>query len=137
MPRKDPITGCMVMTLPEFAKAEGYNSAGEMLEEVWDEMDADCKKWERHLMEHPEEVMEMFQKYYKDFNDDTYKKDIPKKHIQTLYVSSSQGFRKEGHTVVAAFKCRDGKIKIQMLQHSYWSGTRMEPPEEDEWVEIF
>jgi len=140
MPRKDPVTGCDVMTLPEFAKAEGYNSAGEMLDEVFKEMELDCRKWERFLFSNPKEVLKMFKTHYKEYADyfeENFQNDVPKKHVATLFVKSSQGFKTEKHTIVAAFVCKDGKTRIQQLHHTYWGGTRLEPPEEDEWIEIF
>ena len=49
MPRKDPITGCMVMTLPEFLAEEGKRKGtdgGEILSEIYQEFDEDNKRIE-------------------------------------------------------------------------------------------
>lgn len=52
MPRKDPITGCQVMTFPEFLTAEGERegkSGGEVLEDMYKQMAEDDEQSSQQL----------------------------------------------------------------------------------------
>lgn len=61
MPRKDPVTGCMVMTMPEFlnaeAEREGKGRTGaDILSDIYAEIDADSRR-EEDRMRDPKEAL--------------------------------------------------------------------------------
>lgn len=142
MPRKDPMTGVMVMTDQEFAMKEGYGSATKMYMKIFDDMDKDNRSYEKCCYAKPKIVENAFKEHWKDdlkYGDVTKeeKKCIPVKIVQVLYVKSNCGFNKSHIIFVAAFICKDGKTRIQQLDHYHYVGSKMEPPEDEYELDIF
>ena len=68
MPRKDPVTGCSVMTLPEFLNEEGARegkTGGEVLDDIFSAFDADSRRVEQSWRD-PEVSFSLIQKCHAD-----------------------------------------------------------------------
>jgi len=142
MPKKDPVTGCMVMTMGEclqdMADKEGKGRDGwEIYGEIVDEMADDDRKQEEY-MRSPEGALERVEMYLKDareYWEDMYgegtKPPTIVEVVKVIEAQSSHSFKTSGEKFVAEVKDDAGRLLYVYGVHSYWSGTRLEPPEED------
>jgi hypothetical protein len=51
--------------------------------------------------------------------------------VRVIDAQVSSTLRSSGSMVIADVLCNDGVVRRAKACHSYWSGSRMEPPEED------
>jgi len=132
----------MVMTMPEFLNAEAERegkgrTGGDILVDIFEEIDADSRKMEDELRK-PENALDLIKQALKDaeeYWEDEYGEGekVPEIveviHIIDLHVS--QNFSSSGQVFRAEVK--DSKGRLCYFEHSYshWSGTRLDPPEED------
>lgn len=201
MPRQDPITGCSVMTMPEFlnseAEREGKGRCGaDILHDIHAELDEDSRKHAQRYKDNPAlalteilryAIMDLeawfdekhsyqneAQRIRADFKHEwaclhknvkasfgTAKKyrahcrkmvavhgydkpfDLPRPPMpvecrKVLESDMSQSMNSSGGKLVAECVCDDNKVRIATLTFSHWSGSRMEPPEDDSeltWTE--
>lgn len=199
MPRKDPISGCMVMTMPEFLNAEAERegkgrTGGDILEEILTDMGEDDKRCSEDLKDDHSEIFALFwedckyameewlsevesrREYAENLRDGfktlfkhrhgwvlqnvrtlkefqeremdraasfgLYKSLRPKPFwplsiVRVVDAQVSSGFSSSGRMVIADILCNDGVVRRGKACHSYWSGTRMDPPEEDCQIDWF
>lgn len=137
MPRKDPMTGCMVMTMTEYwnsvGEAEGKTGT-EVMTEFFQELDKDTEMWIGNIKKN---IIEETCKLVTELNEDAEEK-IP----QPLWltgepkVSGTQGFAKNG------WQAEFDAFAIDLATYHYkvtcfhYSGTMWEPPDEDINVEF-
>ena len=142
MSRKDPISGCMVMTMPEFLTAEAEREGkgrcgGDILADIFSEIDDDTKRCEDELRK-PENALEAIKlalKEAEEYWEDEYGEgtEVPRvvEVIKILAARVSQTFSASAQRLLAEVRTNDGKLCYVEHSYSHWSGTRMDPPEED------
>ena len=142
MPKKDPITGCMVMTMPEFLNAEAEREGkgrcgGEILADIFTELDNDSKRIEDELRK-PENALEAIKQALKEaeeYWEDEYGEGakVPEivEVVHVIEVQVGQSMRSSGQVLKAEVKTADGRLCYVSHHYSHWSGTMMDPPEED------
>lgn len=138
MPKIDSVTGCTVMTLPEFwageAAQEGRGrSGGELMMEFYQEMDDSQRKQEEEMKE-PAVALKMLAQTAKDWNDgdpDEGAVPEPESVIEVKMVRVGGGTNGSTTEIVARCRTKNGQTGEYALKSSYWVGSRMEPPEED------
>jgi len=141
MPRKDPETGCMVMTMPEFlndqAEREGRGrTGGDILSDIFSDMDADSRRVEAELRK-PEVALERLKQAIKDaaeyWGDDEGQEPLPVLVVvaRVRDAKVTQSFHSSSEALSA--EVIDDLTRVLFVEHttSHWSGTRMEPPEDD------
>lgn len=139
MPRKDPMTGCMVMTMPEFladeAKREGKGrTGGDVLGDIYTQMDADNRKREDELRS-PKIALQTLNEMIgpeNEFRRDDGQPELPKitKVLTVLSAKCSQHFSGSS-TGMTAEVLAGGKAYFALARESNWSGTMWEPPDSD------
>lgn len=142
MPHKDPATGVPVLsTLEFFAKTAEYE--GKEVGEVMDDFFADMEKArledQERLREH---VLEFAQAMYDDetlhgcdwYGDDWKPYSFTLESLVKVEVCElDAGLRRDSHQkVVFLAACSDGKIRRVTAKASHYSGTWLEPPEDEE-----
>lgn len=142
MPKKDPITGCMVMTMPEFLNAEAEREGkgrcgGEILADIFTEIDADSRRceerlsWPNEALEALKEALKEAEEYWEDEYGEGSKVPVIVEVVKVLAAKVSQNFSSSGQMLRAEVRTDDGKLCYVEHSYSHWSGTRMDPPEED------
>jgi hypothetical protein len=138
MPRKDPITGCEVMTEYEFWAAEAKHEGkgrmpSELMAEMFEEMGREEDQERQRLME-PAHCFEVLVSICKDFNDEDDPTPLPTDVIEVLEVQLHQGFGGSKTAIRARCQLPDGTEGIVSAVAQHWAGSRMEPPDSDgEW----
>jgi hypothetical protein len=145
MPRKDPITGCTVMTLGDFwsseAKHEGKGrSAGELAEEFHDEMEADRKACEDRYRdpEYALKVLKSAVERWNSYEPDATPLPVPVEVIEVIEVELGQGFRESILHLRARARYAGDETLVEdiiELNDSHTSGSFYEPPDGDMNVE--
>lgn len=154
MPRKDPITGCMVMTLPEFlndeAAREGKGrSGGDIMEDFIQDMKDDDRRMEEQYKDPAfllKELQRVSSEYVSDWNisrdeegsqsfPDESRPPYPVEVINVLESHHHQSFRSSRGSIVAVVRCDTGCTKTCRLSFYHDSGDRMNPPDSEEELE--
>lgn len=135
MPRKDPITGCEVMTFFEFAAEEGKRDGkdpGDIMDEIAQATADDNAQMEEHYR-NPKEALTVIKEWVE--GDEEWREDpeshCPEEVLEVLKVTSRSGFSGSKLFILARARCEDGKERIVEYHYQYWAGSRMEPPDED------
>jgi hypothetical protein len=139
MPRKDPVTGCMVMTTAEFlnaeAEREGKGRTGaDIYADMMSEIDTDSRRCEDEIRK---DALGRFQQAIKDageyWDDDEGNEPLPTlaEVVHIIDVHVSQGFKGSGEMLRAEVRTTDGRLLYMEYMYSHWSGTRLDPPEDD------
>lgn len=135
MPRIDPITGCEVMTFPEFICEEAKNKGqdpSEFMEDIYSVMSSEQKSEEDRLRD-PKECL----CFLNDIISSGGEENIHiKKVIQVLAANYSGTFGGTSCYVKALVLCENNKKQIAYGYCSYDYGDRMNPPEEDYGIEF-
>lgn len=140
MPRKDPYTGCMVMTMPEFLAAEAEREGkgrdgGDILADIFAEIDADSRR-EENRMRKPAEALAIIKREAQEaadyWNDDEGAEPIPEfeKVEHVIEAQVSQNFRSSGE-MLRAEVVANGKLYYVFVSHAHYAGTYIDPPEDD------
>lgn len=142
MPRKDPITGCEVMTTAEFWQAEAEKegrSAGQLQDDFFNEI-ADIEQKEIEKLADVENVLNILREYVISTNEyvdeeDKYSFQFTKV-LEVWNNSYSCAFRGTSFEFCAKAKCDDEKIRE--VEFSSWqsSGSFYEPPDMEENLKI-
>ena len=141
MPRKDPITGCEVMTELEFWTLEAKNEGKgrepwELVQEMSDELDAECRREEEKFKD-PGVVLGLLAACIAELNGCEPEDPIPMPVavVSVLEVHVTQSLREDAVKLRAVCHRTDGSEGVVNYSRWYWSGTRLEPPEGD--CEVF
>jgi hypothetical protein len=132
----------MVMTMPEFlndmAEKEGKGrTGGDVLADIYSEIDADSRREEERMQEQ-EHALELVRSALKDaeeYWEDEYGEGtkVPEitEVVHVIEARVSQNMRSSGQLFRA--EVRDSKGNLCYFEHTYshWSGTMLDPPEED------
>jgi hypothetical protein len=128
------------MTMPEFlndqAEREGKGrTGGDILSDIFSDMDADSRRVEAELRK-PEVALERFKQAIKDaaeYWDDEFQNPLPVLVIvaKVRDAKVAQSFRSSSETLSA--EVIDDLTRALFVEYTtaHWSGTRMEPPEDD------
>jgi len=147
MPRKDPITGCQVMTLGEFwsdeAKREGQGRNGyELMAESMDDMQTSFAEQARSMRDDPAEILQTLRSYYVP-EDDSWSWDpgdepewVPESLVEVEEVECDGGFSESGWTAVVKALCSDGVTRRLKVTYARYNGSFYEPPSDDLNVEV-
>jgi|SRR5579885_1021169 len=142
MPRKDPITGCNVLTMGEFlsqeAEREGKGRTGgdilsDMMEEVGKEEEARCAQ-----LRTPTEAMRLLNEGIKESDEADPEYAFGYKVVGVLKVwaaSASFGMRQSSEGFRAQCKCDDGKERTLSFTTWHSSGSFYEPPDGETTVQ--
>jgi len=149
MPKTDPVTGCQVMTQAEFwvgeADREGKGRcAGELIEDFWDEWQAEEEK-EVDRLKDPEHAFDILKSTINDWIE--YDPDfveeaaipIPTEVVRVLNAEFGATISSNKTVVKVIAKAEDGELYVYDVWFAYWSGTMMDPPEEDSdisWIPL-
>lgn len=146
MPRKDPITGCMVMTQAEFwnaeAEHEGKGRCGaDLMADMYEEMaqeDADMAERMKADLPTALEVLNGVLKDYEDHDND-HPVFRPGAFIEVVEVETAEvngGFSKSSKGFVAKVRCADGNL--HRVRYESWStpGSFYEPPDGETTIEM-
>lgn len=136
MPRKDPMTGCSVITLPEFladeAQREGKGrSGGEILADIYAEIDADSRRQEAELRK-PANALEAVKRAVADTQDPD-EPALPEiiEVLQVLEVHYEQSYSGFGESLKAEARGADGNVYFVDYRRYETFGSRWEPPDGD------
>jgi hypothetical protein len=124
MPKKDPMTGCMVMTIEEFAASEGTTVSG-LLAPLFAELDDEAAARDRQIRADP---MAFFLSF--DLDDD---EGIPPFvcAVECKDVTVRYGMRKtEESAEIYMIDARGGEWLVS-IGRCEWAGTMWEPPDYD------
>jgi hypothetical protein len=139
MPRKDPATGCTVMTSLEFFQSEAQREGKEtheVIEEFFDGIDADNRRVEEEYR-NPEVALKTLKESMRQNNealagDNQPLESMPVRVVEVLECESQQSSRGTGLKIVARAEDEQGRVR----KISYWSahdfGTYLDPPDYDE-----
>jgi len=140
MPKTHSVTGCQVMTNAEFWVSEAENegkgrSGADLAEDFWDDWGKEEER-ERDRLENPEsafeylkEVVDSWIEYDPDFVEyDNF--PVPTKVIKVLDVQFGASISGNKTTLRVLAKTERGAY-VYDLWFQYWSGSMMDPPEED------
>jgi len=155
MPRKDPMTGCMVMTTGEFLAAEAEREGttpGEILEDIIGHMEKDRQQQENKLKA-PAKALEFIKRIIAEENKyrDEQKRyarrhpeikwetepplPLPTWVIKVEEVSFNAGFKDHHAMVVVQALCDDLKHhRIKCCESSFYGGM-WDPPDYDVYLE--
>jgi len=139
MTRKDPITGCTVLTQPEFWQAEALHegkgrSGGELATEFAAELEADRQQCEDRYRD-PAVALETLRQAVEQQNDDAdVRLPLPVEVREVLDAGVGQSFR-ESSTGLRARALREDGVEDIIEFHSWHSsGSFHEPPDGDAYV---
>lgn len=147
MPRKDPITGCQVMTFGELwaaeAKREGQGRCGaELMSEMFDDMRASFEAEAQQMKEDPSEILKTLRSWYIP-EDDSWSWDpgdepewVPEALEDVEEVECDGGFSESGWMAVVKACCSDGVTRRLRVTYTKYSGSFYEPPSDDLNVEV-
>ena len=131
MPRTDSVTGCQVMTLPEFwaaeAKSEG-REVWEIYEDFIEDEAAANRAYEQNLMNDVANANQMFREA--DQADEEASFGF-KEVIAILDAMSSESGRGSGASLLVLAQCTEGKACL-LLSWSSYAGSMLDPPDYDE-----
>jgi hypothetical protein len=140
MPRKDPMTGCTVMTMPEFLNAEAERegkgrTGGDILGDIMSEMAADDERISDEMRK-PAHALELLQEAIKEnreYWDDEYAETVPEivEVVNVIDAASHGGFGGTSSAIRAEVRGADGKLYYVYQWSSYSHGTMWEPPDGD------
>ena len=152
MPKIDPVTGCEVMTLPEFFNAEAqYEGKGRTGAEVMEEtmtsihdafaednahIEADYRDPAKALAILQklagEEVRQWFKYEHNRDSEDLARPPYPLEVLAVTHAEHSQTLSDSNGKFTARVRCDDGSIRNVSYEFYYYSGTRLDPPDSDE-----
>jgi hypothetical protein len=143
MPRKDPITGCMVMTAAEFfadeAEREGKGRTGgellsEMMQDIADEEGNEVKR----LLSNPPDLVQMFQEA---FNANEELADDPHEDVeavlQVLAARVHYGMRETSVKILAQVQVAVERVLYCFYSSYDYSGSFYEPPDYELLVDSY
>jgi|SRR5215813_13301336 len=143
MPRKDPITGCMIMTTFEFFEAEGARegrTGAEEMERFFTEM-AEIEAQEEARLREPARALEIIRDCIKMLNEDVEPEDAIEQVIsveEVLEAVSRDSFRTSKVSIKARVTGERGTVGVVEAWREDFSGSFYEPPGGDldvQWVE--
>lgn len=136
MPRIDSVTGCTVMTLPDFyakeAEQEGKGrTGGDIMEDFQGELDADCRHEEEKLRT-PEVAWESVSRAWNDYIDSLGEEEetqvsAPKKLLEVLEVHINPTSKMTTTTIRARCLCKDGSERVFKVERWDTVATRLDP----------
>lgn len=137
MPKKDPITGCEVMTVGEFfqdeANREGKGrTGGDILNETLSEMDQGYQEEEARWTSKPDELLLRLQEEVKEYNEldpEAEQVSKPISIVEILEVKCSGGMRSSEFSCRVKATKEDGSVGIIKLKSWYTHGTFYDPPD--------
>ena len=137
MPKKDPVTGCTVMTMGEFfqseADREGKGRSGaEVMSDMFDEIEQSYRDEEKRWRDNPADLLEHLQKEVQDFNSadpDEPQLPVPTTIVEILEVKVDGSFRTS--KFMARVCCTKPDVSTGILNFSscQYSGSMAEPPD--------
>lgn len=138
MPRKDPMTGCTVMTTGEFwakeAEAEGKGrEPWELMNDFWQELEADSERCRQQMLK-PAYAFETIRREMIEINgcvaeEDQYRFDLVRV-VRVIDADMSQNLRSSSEGFTAVVDTTDGR-KLCHFWSSHSSGSYWEPPDYD------
>jgi len=146
MPRRDPITGCEVMTTGEFLAAEAEREGKqphEIWDEIWQALDEDNRRMEGLLRDGEyiySLLMEELVPEWEDFVARGYTWEEGDPHVvnpnrilkvEVREASHQQNFRGSGGSVEGILFFTDGTARRFSFWWSHSSGSFYEPPDAD------
>lgn len=139
MPRKDPHTGCMVMTMGEFFNAEAARegkgrSGAEVMSDMFDEIDQSYRAEEQRWRDNPADLLDHLQtviKEYNVFDPEAEQYPIPVSIVEILELKVDGSMRTSTFHVRARCTKEDGTEGILTLSSCQHSGSMSEPPDYD------
>lgn len=147
MPRKDPITGCMVLTTPELferiAETEGKGqTGGEVMMEVFDDMEQSRVEYENKLrdpvtaLKTLQEVIERWNKYERECVSQGQEiHPMPVKVLRVISAEYHESFRSSSTRLTVVAVADNGKFGKLTMTDSNWSGSFYEPPDGETNIE--
>jgi hypothetical protein len=132
----------MVMTMHEFlhdmAEKEGKGrTGGDILADIFTEIDEDSRRQEERISK-PEEALELIkqalkeaEEYWEDMFGEGAKVPEIVEVVHVIEAHVSQSMRSSGEILRAEVRTKDGKLGYACHTASHWSGTMLDPPEED------
>jgi hypothetical protein len=133
MPKKDPVTGCDVMTVVEFWQNEAKGSgrtAGELFHEFYDEMNRSFEEEASQIKNDLKGTQITLARHIREWNESDPDMDqIPALH-ELLEVTEIEVRQHERH-LTARYRDADGAVYILRLDESTYPGSRLDPPDYD------
>jgi hypothetical protein len=139
MPRKDPHTGCTVMTMGEFFNAEAERegkgrSGAEVMSDMFDEIDQSFRDEEKRWRDNPNDLLEHLQTAIKEYNEadaEAEQYPLPTSIAEVLELKVDGSFRTSKFHVRARCTKEDGTVGILSFSSCQYSGSMSEPPDYD------
>lgn len=142
MPRKDPDTGCPVMTMNEYlskgAKEQGCEPY-EVLDDIFESLEADDRKVEQDYINNPDAALEILLWAASLFYEESAEcqKDDPSVVLSAYPLAIEgieeaivkQSFRSCHTRLVGIALCSDGIYRKFTVTEDRYSGSYYEPPE--------
>lgn len=153
MPRKDPITGCNVMSMGEFwlSEAERENkTVDEIIGEFYSEIDKTNKEYESNIMNNPDSVAnivirsavsewqaEMEEREYRNYDEDYNQVEVfyPLAIANIESANVEDNMSGSGLKISGEILCSDGITRKFNYWNHYCHGSFYEPPSGEEYLE--
>lgn len=147
MPRTDPISGCQVMTFPEFLQAEADREGkepGDIMQEIVQTFDDDNEIMRKNFRDHGNALSilqmdadELCQQWKEDRDraadqGDFFSDPLPARPVEIIAVLTAehhQGFGGSSGGFTARVKCDDSKECYAVYGFFSDNGDRMNPPD--------
>jgi hypothetical protein len=133
MPKKDPVTGCDVVTTPEFWQNEAKGSgrtAGDLFHEFQEGLRLSLEEEASRIKKNLKETKSILAAHIKEWNESDPDMDqIPEIH-ELLEVTDVEVGCHEKH-LTARYRAADGTTFILRLDESTYPGSRIDPPDYD------
>jgi len=139
MPRKDPITGCMVMTRAEFwaseAEHEGKGRSGsDLRDEFYEDMERERLECEQRLRD-PAEARRLIESCRLKPEDDPEEFDPEVLEVlEVVEAHFSQSLRESTESVVARVHTAEGERLVKAVSWAS-TGSFYEPPDAEAYLE--
>lgn len=140
MPRKDPMTGCLVMTLPEFLNAEAERegkgrTGGDILQDIYSEMAGEDERISAEMAK-PESALKTIQdaiKESREYCDEEYAESVPEivQVVNVIEAKYSGSFKSHSTSLKAEALSDAGKLYYVWSWSSEYYGSMWEPPDGD------
>jgi hypothetical protein len=136
MPKKDPITGCMVMTFGEFWAAEDERAGAEpgTAFENFLAAEAEAERADSQRLFNPQVAFEILNAAIEEWSWGCEEEDhiTPITCVLRVYEAHATGsFRSSKTRLVAMVENVDGERGLIEMDSDHWFGTFYEPPDSD------
>lgn len=160
MPRTDPVTGCQVLTMPEFWQSEAEREGKgrepwELEAEMYQDLADDEERCRQDMLNDTKAAYKNLLDYWNLCREDIDWDELdplspwreegkvdffilykPRRVIEVLHAELDTGFKETSGRIVSRVLFSGGRVKIVSFGFWSFSGDMIDPPDADESVDI-